>query len=227
MQEVTQAKTWAHLRGAADQFFAIQRLRIQAGNRASAVDRGTDNADAAFWRPWEERWRALEELATEDLTDEASIHPAYEPLQQVKGMGPVLTAQLLGCLGTFARFATVSKLWAYSGFRPDQGRTKGKFHNYNHTLKGVCGRISTRMMMGRGPYYDVYLDSRAHYDKTHPEWTKGHQHNASLRRMLKLFLSHAWEIGRLAEGLPIVEPWILEQRGHTQKRPRQDFYKNA
>lgn len=216
-------RQWAFLRSAADQFHALQKLRIQAGNRASAIERGSDEGDSSRWRDWEARYSALEKQAMEELVEEAEFHPAFKPIQELKGMGPILTAQFLGLIQDFGRFDTVSKLWAYSGFRPDQGRGRDKLHNYSGRLKSMAGRIGTILMRTGGPYKAIYDESRELYDRTHPEWTKGHKHNASLRRMLKIFLSHSWEIGRLAQDLPIVEPYILEQRGHANKYHREDF----
>lgn len=41
-----------------------------------------------------------------------------------------------------------------------------------------------------------------------------HMHMASLRRMVKVFLAHLWQIGREVEGLPTRTPYAIEKLGH-------------
>jgi hypothetical protein len=51
--------------------------------------------------------------------------------------------------------------------------------------------------------------------KEKPEWTLGRIDNMALRRSVKLFLAHLWQVWRVMEGLPIREPYAIEYLGHT------------
>lgn len=42
-----------------------------------------------------------------------------------------------------------------------------------------------------------------------------HVHRMAFRKMIKLFLSHLWEVWRTKEGLPVRPPYVFEHKGHT------------
>ena len=65
------------------------------------------------------------------------------------------------------------------------------------------------MLRTNSPYRRVYDEARGYYEQAHPDWTKAHQHAAALRKMIKLWLAHLWEVWRKLEGLPVREPYIV------------------
>lgn len=204
------------LRKAVGDFHQTQKIRIAIANQIKAQGMPPNP-------PWFAGIRELEKNREGQMLQEAKRHVAYKPIMKLKGFGPLYTAQLLGFVRNFGRFANPSKLWAYAGLKPNSGKKEGQDYRYNHTLKAVClGRIGSGLMRN-SPYKVVYDDAKAHYEKTHPEWTNNHRHMAAKRKMVKICLSHIWEIGRLAEGLDIVPPWILEQQGHSKVYRREDF----
>ena len=53
--------------------------------------------------------------------------------------------------------------------------------------------------------------------------SEGHVHNRALRKMIKLFLAHLWQVWRQAEGLPVPEPYALAELGHSHYLDPWDF----
>lgn len=58
-------------------------------------------------------------------------------------------------------------------------------------------------------------------------WTDLHVHNAARRKMVKLFLSHLWEVWRKAEGLPTRDPYPIEYLGHETYIDPWEFSKQS
>lgn len=52
---------------------------------------------------------------------------------------------------------------------------------------------------------------------TETAWSDGHVDNAARRYMVKIFLSHLWEVWREAEGLPVRPHYAEEYLGHTTR----------
>lgn len=90
---------------------------------------------------------------------------------------------------------------------------------YNKRLKTTCYLIGQSFLKSNSPYRREYDEARIYYDENR-DWTAGHCHNAALRKMVKLFLSHLWVVWRSLEGLPTREPYAHEYLDHTTiKRP--------
>lgn len=104
---------------------------------------------------------------------------------------------------------TVSQLWAYCGVgdptrKPRKGMTaEDAFALGNPRAKVIihmaaesamkCAGSETR---ARSPFRDTYDLGRLHYGESHPEWTKGHNHNAALRLVKKAILREVWCVQR-------------------------------
>jgi hypothetical protein len=94
---------------------------------------------------------------------------------------------------------------------------------YNNRLK-TCLYLVARGLMRKGnPYRIVYDVAREKYDTAHPEWSKGHQNDAARRKLIKVFLSHLWEVWRKLEGLPTRRLYVQEKLGHTTIHKPEDF----
>lgn len=94
---------------------------------------------------------------------------------------------------------------------------------YNKRLKVTCYRAGVSMLRSGSPYRLIYDQSREHYARAQPDWTDGHAHAASLRRMVKIFLSHLWERWRVAEGLPVRVHYAQEYLGHSTRYTPEEF----
>jgi len=89
---------------------------------------------------------------------------------------------------------------------------------YNKRLKTTMWLVAGAFLKSDSPYRVVYDEARVLYDRTHPEWVKGHKHNAALRKMTKLFLSHLWAAWREIKGLPVTSAYIDKDRQGNHRR---------
>lgn len=118
-------------------------------------------------------------------------------------------------------FATISKWWAFMGRHTVEGvmpkRKKGTVANWStpgRTLGYQIGEQINRQGAD-SPYKRFLLERKAKHQKNHPDWSKGHVHNAAKNEAIKLFLSHFWVVAHEIEGLPVSEPYAGAIMGHT------------
>lgn len=121
----------------------------------------------------------------------------------------------------YKNFTTISKWWAYMGRHTVDGtmpkRKKGTQINWStigRTLGFHIGDQFNRQADDH-PYKAFFLERKKRHQKKHPEWTKGHVHNAARNETVKLFLAHFWTVARTLEGLSVSEPYAGAIMGHT------------
>ena len=100
---------------------------------------------------------------------------------------------------------------------------KGEKLHYNKRLKVALYLVATSFMRSRSPYRAVYDAAREKYDRTRPGWTPLHKHRASLRVMIKVFLTHFWRRWRTLEGLPVRNLYVEQYLGHETIYKEADF----
>lgn len=121
----------------------------------------------------------------------------------------------------FRDFPTVSKWWAFMGRHTVDGvmpkRKKGVTANWSTPGRTLGFHIGDQFNRQKDdhPYKAFMLARKAKHARNHPEWTKGHIHNAAKNEAVKLFLSHFWHIARTIENLPVSEPYAGTIMGHT------------
>ena len=209
------------IRDSANLYWGVQKLRIQLGNRIAAAERG-DSAPSAEtleeWLGWHRRFADLEADIASGMEAAVEFHPTWPWLQEVKGIGPVLSAKMLGQIGDIATFDTVSKLWRFAGLAVIDGkaerRVKGEKSHYNGRLKTVMYLVAGGFLKAKGQYARFYYGAKERYQAERPDWTKGHVHYASLRKMEKVFLSHLWAVWRSEVGLDTRPLWVIQHGGH-------------
>ncbi|HLG23748.1 MAG TPA: hypothetical protein VI564_02345 [Candidatus Nanoarchaeia archaeon] len=151
------------------------------------------------------------------LIDEEQIWKEW--LIYVNGISTRNTCRLLKYFGYCERFDTVSKLWAYSGLKVEEGhavkRKKGDILGYNLKIKtGVLGVIGECLIKSNKSYkkriYDPYKNrilERGCCENPKCKGKTGHAANMARRKMVKIFLSHYWMQCRKIKGLPIRNPY--------------------
>lgn len=199
----------------------LQKSRIAFGNRISAIERGDDIADEitlAMLSRWHKRFDDLEAEATNDLIELVKDETIIKHMVEVKGVAETLAAKVISMID-IERADTVSALWRYAGYGVVNGErekpVKGEKLHYNKRLKTTCYQVGTSFLRSNSPYRQTYDNAREHYEVKRAEWTKGHQHNAAMRKMIKLWLSHLWVRWRELEGLPTNHPYVHEKLGHN------------
>lgn len=209
----------------------IQKARIQFSNRVSAIERGTDDyAHSEQYQTvsrWNQRFDELEKEIEHDITRAVRKEKIFKPLSSLKGIGPMLSAQIISMVD-ITRAAHISSLWRYAGYgvNSDGERDrpiKGEPLVYNIRLKTSCYKVATQFMKNKNKEYRaIYDKAKEFYSTTKPDWTPGHCDAAAKRKMIKLFLSHLWLVWRELEGLPTSEPYAHAYQNHTHiKTPRE------
>ena len=144
-------------------------------------------------------------------------------LQDINGIGHILAGGLIAWISDIGRFATISKLWAYSGMHVVDGkaptRKKGESINWNSTLKSHLWKTGECFVKCKSRYRDLYDKYREIEDKNHPELSKLHRYNRAKRKVVKVFLSHLWVRWRELEDLPVSKPYAEEYLGHKCTKP--------
>lgn len=141
-------------------------------------------------------------------------HPAWIFPEQIMGAGHTSIGRIIPKID-ITRLETVSAMWAHCGLglnadgKP-QRKIKGQTLNYNAQLQSNCIMLGQALMMAQGAYYDFYLEQKA----THSGLPPAHCHNRAYRHMVKLFLSHFWEVWRLEEGLAAPPPYAFDILKH-------------
>ncbi len=217
------------LRALVDHRNALQNERIRWSNRLSAATDGEDITGAGELRmaqKWFEVYSRLEADADAEITRAIKDHPMMPQLRHVRGVGPLLAAKMLALID-IKRADSVSALWRYAGYAVIDGQrerpTKGEKLHYNARLKTTLYLVAGSFLKSNSPYRRVYDDAKAFYQANRPDWTKAHIHAASMRKMIKVFLSHLWNRWRALEGLPIRPLYVHEKLGHTTVFTPEEF----
>jgi len=163
--------------------------------------------------------KSLEDRYKRAMEKYIELEPIYDLfLSKIKGIGPVISANLIKEFGYCESFDTVSKLWAYTGNHVVNGkapqREKGTKLGFNMKLRTFTWKISDSLLKGNKGYYrQVYDTDKAKqlardyeqgylsnkyngYKASDTNLSKGHAHNRAMRKMRKHFLSHYWEACR-------------------------------
>lgn len=175
----------------------------------------------------------------------------FKQVTCVRGIGPQLSAKLLSLID-IEQCNTVSALWRFAGLavfqkpcttcadpdNPDdeckmckgtgifgerERNVAGEKSHFSKRLKTTMYVVGMSFVKSRSPYRQLYDNARAYYLQTHPEWSKLHNHQAALRKMNKIFLSHMWERWRKVRGLAVRDPFVLDQLGHTNRLLPSEF----
>ena len=215
------------LRYLADCYMQIQKTRIAMGNRKSAVERDVDEGpppEAIIIA--QGHMEQAEKVVAKEMLREVKDHPAWPWLEEVKGVSGVLGCKLLGLLDIH-KARNVSSFWKFCGLAVTNGErdrpVKGETLSYSIRAKTVCYLIASSFLKCGSPFRDVYDDARVYYEANRPDWSKGRQHNAAMRKMEKVFLQCLWVYWREAEGLPVTKPYAHDKLGHEQLYKPEDF----
>lgn len=161
-----------------------------------------------------------------------------EFLEKVRGIGPVLSANLIKEFGDCSRYNNVAKLWAHTGNDVVGGvapkKRKGEDLHFSPRLRTMTWKISDCLMKSnKGIYRGIYDTEKEkqfnrkykpkelldQYGKPYvledTQMSKMHAHNRALRKMRKLFLSHYWSCSRECAGLETQIPYAKDKLGHN------------
>ena len=222
---------------------SLEKIRIQVGNRISALDRGDDSVDdpvLAEYRALHTTLEDFEKRFEKLMTTEAETFPVYDAwLRHVKGIGPGLSAQLLAMLLPPLVDRGPSTWYKAGGLTPSEidgqqrlprPRAGGDKITYYPRLRRTLFLVATSFVRNGGYYRDQYDRHKTRLAAKHandPNWPP-HRLDATARwATVKLFLSHLWEEWLKAEGKSSDRrPYVIEVLGHTTyiapPQPRRD-----
>lgn len=97
---------------------------------------------------------------------------------------------------------------------PQRRYFKGLLLDHNPFAKMTCWKIAGQFVRQGKFYRRQYEKQKAKYEARDKGLISDGQLDLRARRaMVKLFLSHMWEMWRKSEGLPAGKPWLMEKRG--------------
>lgn len=118
-------------------------------------------------------------------------------------------------------FPTISKWWAFMGRHTVEGvmpkRKSGVQANWStvgRTIGFFIGDQFNRQQEDH-KYKELLNIRKKKHEKNHPEWSKGHVHNAAKNETVKIFLAHFWNVARTLDGRDVSEPYAGAIMGHT------------
>lgn len=224
----------------------VTKLKVKCHNQLLAYKRGTDSPNpetVGFLETLEAQ--AAKEVRKHDVKIKKFIEEMKNPLAHaalaVRSIGPITVAHCLAYIDLYkARHA--SSLWSYVGLdKPSYSRyEKGVAGGGNKTLRTILYTMAESQVKGRGPYREVYDNTKARLEKSEKivktrntqgnmvelpwkETKPSHRNGAALRVVMKHFLADYWYVGRTLEGLetsPIYAEAILGM-GHKTIRPEE------
>lgn len=161
-----------------------------------------------------------------------------EFLNKIRGIGDILSANLIKEFGDCSKYDTISKLWAHSGNSVVDGvapkRKKGEDLSFSPRLRTLTWKLSDSLMkQNKGIYKEIYNKEKEKqlsinydigvleekygkpYKKKDIVISQGHAHNRALRKMRKIFLDHYWCASRELNGLPTEKNYVEGVLNHT------------
>lgn len=215
--------------------------------RLSSIQRGKSNLEAGFEQDiLVQLCPMVKDAQRAMMAWGKTMGTVWDWMTSIKGIGGHTAAKILAQFDDVGKFATISKFWRFSGWAVIDGKIdkceKGVVSPYNRRLKSECYLIAEQFLKQQTPVYaDLYYQEKSRQRKLHPvtecrqcgipwddctqkkkhkrQFNDGHLHNRAMRKTVKIFLSHLWQVWRESEGLPISQPWIHDIGGHSNIVP--------
>ena len=148
-------------------FSAIQRQRIEAGNRIAMNVRDqrlTEEEAALLNAHLKVGLHAIEKHVKRDMAQALEPIPIYQEwFSKIRGVGPILAGAVIGEIADIERFDHISNLWSWAGVGIHNGvadrRRAGEKSHWNRTMKSVCWKIGKSFIKLGGyfrPSYDQF-----------------------------------------------------------------------
>lgn len=112
-----------------------------------------------------------------------------------------------------------------------QRRVAGYQSNYNDKFKVLCWKIGNsfvKQSAAKSGYRRLYDEIKITERTKHPEkivtngktaYNDGHIHNMTMRKVVKIFLSHVWSTWRELDGLLVTPPYESQILNHSIVEP--------
>jgi len=156
-------------------YYALQKERIQTGNRIKALERsGVAKSRATdLHEHLDEELKRIETWIAdkvEDRLEGVDIYNAW--LRHVPGVGPMLAAGLISVIDPISEVEKPSSLWKYAGLHVVDGkapkRARGTKVDWNPFARTLTWKISDSFVKAGGYYRKVYDRARHKEDNRAP-----------------------------------------------------------
>lgn len=174
-----------------------------------------------------ENEKKLEKQENDMLKDAASVFESSQIwfwCDRTRGLGQKAALTFLGYINP-ERSPTLGNIWSMIGLTPDSRLKKGEQGHSNPLVKGMIYVIAQNIIRAQDPYYyRIYALKKQYYyqrpdlldQKEGPNkirgW-KGKINNYSMRILMKILVSHAYEI-------------IMKEYNDTVDKHRNKFYES-
>jgi len=155
----------------------LMQIRKKHVLRRTSAERGKSNYDAQLENEIMEAM-ALEVLIKRAQSEMVSYGKAAGPiwdwLVAVRGIGDHTAAKLISLIDDPANFATISKLWRFSGYGLMNGKidrpTKGETLPYNRRLKSELRLLAEQFYKQQTPIYGtIYYEEKERQRRLNPQ----------------------------------------------------------
>lgn len=145
-----------------DQYYAMQKQRIRAGNQVRAMSEVGEPHDVVNWLS--DQSTVLENQIKRALGKYVDSNAVGQWCTSIKGIGPILTAGLLAHID-INKAPTVGHIWRFAGLDPTVSWNKGQKRPWNARLKSLCYLIGESFVKVSGSddayYGQVFLVRKA------------------------------------------------------------------
>lgn len=190
-----------------------------------------------LWRKTLKRWKRERDLIEKKIKRKlkSEDYPIWSKwLKNIKGIAEITAAKLISYID-LEKSPTVSSLWRYCGLdathikrKKGMSEKEAKKYGVPYLKKELLGVLADNFLRQRTPIYrDVYDRTKKKELKLMKEYGKGvelgdkttvecraHAHNRAKRKMIKIFISHYWTIGRQLKGLNTRPPYVHKKLKH-------------
>lgn len=130
------------------------------------------------------------------LLKQIEKHPLWiSYLKDVKGIGPIAAAGIIGSVRRFSRFPNKYSLRHFAGMV-----TKKQNPNYNRYLKQALYNFVEGIIKNRTqPWRQLYDDMKVYYNENHPDWIPGKIDAYAKKFVQTKFLDTLWRKGTEVE----------------------------
>ena len=156
-------------------YYALQKERIQTGNRIKALERsGVAKSRAAdLHEHLDENLKGIEKWIADKVGDQLEGVDIYNAwLRHVPGVGPMLAAGLISVIDPISEVEKPSSLWKYSGQDVVDGKApkkvRGQKVTWNPFARTLCWKLGDSFVKAGGYYREVYDRARAQEDNKAP-----------------------------------------------------------
>lgn len=228
------------LRAIMEDYRTCVKLRVGVNNQKLAVERRMDEVTPEIEAMFEKVLADVEECekyfkkAAEKQLEKVEM-PIIAPLMGIKGVGPIIAAEIITLLNPH-KAQYPSSFWSFVGFhKPAKDRYKKGVKGGGHKhLRSVMYLLAVSLLRaGNENYAPIYYRRKSktenseltvlHKNRRHEEYVEtawkdvnpGRRHNDALRVMVKNFLADLWFVWRTLEGLPTTPMYVEAHLGHT------------